>query len=93
MAPPEIPLNLITSVDDSPLATMKALYKYYNTQEDDTSTLAMMYNLKRRCVVFLEVKMLPCEEQEILDIYVLLKQIEYYFEKSNEDSCSFGIEV
>jgi hypothetical protein len=44
MAPPEVPLNLITSVDDSPLATMKALYKYYNTQEDDTSSLAMMYN-------------------------------------------------
>jgi hypothetical protein len=65
----------------------------HKTIESYLPSLAMMYNFKRRCVVFLEVKMLPCEEQEILDIYVLLKQIEYYFEKSNEDSCSFGIEV
>lgn len=58
-------------------------------------SLAMRYDDKRRCVVFLEVKTLPCSdlEQEILDVYVLLKQIEYYFRKSGEDACSFGVEV
>jgi hypothetical protein len=58
-------------------------------------SLAMRYDEPRKCIVFIQVKTLPCsdEEQEDLDVYVLLKQIEYFFQKSGEDACSFGVEV
>ena len=63
------------------------------------SSLSMRYDPNRfnpsyGQVKFIQVKTLPCsdEEQEILDIYILLKQVEYFFQKSKSDCCAFGVQ-
>jgi hypothetical protein len=54
---------------------------------------SLEFGEKDHSVCLIEVTTLACPDQKALGVYILLKQVEYFFEKSSDDSCGFGIEI